>query len=90
MNLEVQSLRGHHGRDRDHHVHAHGHDHELHLNNSSFSTIMVVISGGSQLVTVATSTLNLIPSPFRFHPSVCLQPSPYITNTPHNYNNVAT
>jgi hypothetical protein len=51
MNLEVQCLRDHHGRGRDHRVHAHVHDHELHLNNSFLSAIMVVTSGGSQLVT---------------------------------------
>jgi hypothetical protein len=92
MNLEVQFLPDHHGHDRDHRVHAHVHDHELHLNNSLFSTIMVESSGGrSARHSVATSTLNLIPSPFRFHPSTSTSTvtvhHPY---TPHNYHNVTT
>jgi hypothetical protein len=60
MNLEAQFLLDHHGHGRDHHVHAHVHDHELRelrSNNSLSSAIMVVVSGGSHLVTLQVATL---------------------------------
>jgi hypothetical protein len=73
VNLEVQSLLGHHGRGhgRGHHVHDHVHDHELHLNNSLFSTIVVVVSGGSHLVTLLPLNFEFDSVPFSIS-SLCL------------------